>query len=313
MSLQKLKGKQQEIYCFRIPFSVEWVQHLCLRYMWTQQFQNYLSCWIADVRTDPKMCNSVVSFCLVYNDVTVISNKQWQGFPQTLPCVRIAWRACSCGWLGSTCRASESGVLVMPQICIPNWFPGGATAACSETALWEPLLRLPSASMIITHGRGNLFYFTLCICKKTWKITMGTEIIFLNFILFIFLYSRILLVIYFIHISVYMSIPISQFITPPPPPPATFAPGVHTFVLYICVSISVLQTGSSVPFSRFHIYAIIYDICFSLSDLLHSVWQSLDASTSLQMTQFCSFLWLSNIPLYICTTSSLSIRLLMGI
>ena len=41
---------------------------------------------------------------------------------------------------------------------------------------------------------------------------------FLNFrILFIFLYSRFLLVIYFIHINVYLSIPISQFITPPPP------------------------------------------------------------------------------------------------
>ena len=59
-------------------------------------------------------------------------------------------------------------------------------------------------------------------------------------------------------------------------------------------------------FSRFHIYALIYDICFSLSDLLHSVWQSLDPSTSQQMTQFHSFLWLSNIPLYIYTTSSLS-------
>ena len=40
-------------------------------------------------------------------------------------------------------------------------------------------------------------------------------------------------------------------------------------------------------FSRFHIYVLIYDICFSLSDILHSVWQSLDPSTSLQMTQFC--------------------------
>ena len=38
-------------------------------------------------------------------------------------------------------------------------------------------------------------------------------------------------------------------------------------------------------FLRFHIYALIYDICFSLSDLLHSVWQSLGPSTSLQMTQ----------------------------
>ena len=41
---------------------------------------------------------------------------------------------------------------------------------------------------------------------------------------------------------------------------------------------------------------------------LHSVWQSLGPSMSLQMTQFHSFLWLSNIPLYICTTSSLSIH-----
>ena len=66
-------------------------------------------------------------------------------------------------------------------------------------------------------------------------------------------------------------------------------------------------------FSRFHIYALTYNICFYLSDLLHSVWQSLDPSMSLQMTQFRSFLWLSNTPLYICTTTSLSIHLSMGI
>ena len=55
------------------------------------------------------------------------------------------------------------------------------------------------------------------------------------------LYSRFLLVIHFIHISVCVSIPISQFIPPPPP----LSPlGVHTIVLYICVSISALQTGS---------------------------------------------------------------------
>ena len=38
-------------------------------------------------------------------------------------------------------------------------------------------------------------------------------------------------------------------------------------------------------------------IVFSFSDLLHFVWQSLGSSTSLQMTQFHSFLWLSNILL----------------
>ena len=53
-------------------------------------------------------------------------------------------------------------------------------------------------------------------------------------------------------------------------------------------------------FFRFHIYVLAQGICFSLSDLLHSVWQTLGPSTSLQITQFCFFLWLSNIPLYMC-------------
>ena len=37
----------------------------------------------------------------------------------------------------------------------------------------------------------------------------------------------------------------------------------------------------------------------------------LKSTASLQITQFCFFLWLSNIPLYICATSSLSIHLSM--
>ena len=44
---------------------------------------------------------------------------------------------------------------------------------------------------------------------------------------------------------------------------------------------------------------ISYVICFSLSDLLHSVWESLVPSMLLQMALFCSFLWLSSIPLCI--------------
>ena len=44
-------------------------------------------------------------------------------------------------------------------------------------------------------------------------------------------------------------------------------------------------------------YVLIYENCFSLSDLLHSVSQDLGSSTSLELTQMCSFLWMSNIPL----------------
>ena len=62
--------------------------------------------------------------------------------------------------------------------------------------------------------------------------------------------------------------------------------------------------------SSHHIYALIYDICFSPSDLLNSVWQTLGSSISfVEMTQFRPLSRLSNIPLYICTTFFLSIHL----
>ena len=59
-----------------------------------------------------------------------------------------------------------------------------------------------------------------------------------------------------------MSIPISQFIPPLPH-------HVHTFVLYVCISIPALQKGHLYHFSRLHIYTLIYNICFSLFHLLH--------------------------------------------
>ena len=47
-------------------------------------------------------------------------------------------------------------------------------------------------------------------------------------------------------IHVNPNLPIDHTTIPTPPPLSPL--GVHTFVLYICVSISALQTGSSVPF-----------------------------------------------------------------
>ena len=151
------------------------------------------------------------------------------------------------------------------------------------------------------------------VLKFEWTNCLNWDsFFFFNFIYF--LYSSFLLVTYFIHVTVYMSIPISQFIPPPRPPTPHFPPLVS--ICFFSTSVSLFLPCKPVHldhFSRFQIYALIYNICFSLSDLLHSVGQSLDPSTSLHMTQFRSFLWLSNIPLYICTTSSLSICLSMGI
>ena len=62
-----------------------------------------------------------------------------------------------------------------------------------------------------------------------------------------------------------------------------------------------------------HSHVLIKDTCFSLSDLLHSIWQILDLSISLQMAQLHPFLWLSNNPLHMYTTTSSSIHLLIAI
>ena len=77
-------------------------------------------------------------------------------------------------------------------------------------------------------------------------------------------------------VYIYTSIPISQFLTPFHPHPLSL--WFCLFVLYVWLSISALQTGSSVPFSRFHICALIYDIFLPLSDLFHSVRPSLGPS-----------------------------------
>ena len=112
---------------------------------------------------------------------------------------------------------------------------------------------------------------------------------------------------FYIWYSVYVNLNLPIYISPLPA-------GIHKFVFYICnSSTSALQKSSFVPFFIFYIQVIPYDIYLSPSDLLHSVRESLGSSMMLQMALFHSFLWLSNIPLYICTSSSLPIPLLMDI
>ena len=69
-----------------------------------------------------------------------------------------------------------------------------------------------------------------------------------------------------------MSIPIPQFLSSP------FPLGIHMFVLYVCLYFSFLNKIIYTNLFRLHICALIYGICFSLSDLLHSIWQPLSPS-----------------------------------
>ena len=94
------------------------------------------------------------------------------------------------------------------------------------------------------------------------------------------LYSKFQTVVYFIHNinSVFTSIPASQFLPPDSSPPLPL--GIHTFVLYICVSVSALQIRSSVPFFWTpHMGINMWYLYFS--DLRHCVWHSLSPSTPL--------------------------------
>ena len=118
--------------------------------------------------------------------------------------------------------------------------PGEGQYLSLSAALLCVLAHQLGSSKLLNHffWRTKYFYFNLiwglfifhpCILSAFFAISSLVFQLFFFWILFIFLYSRFLLVIHFIHISVYMSIPISQFI-PPPPPPATFPP----WCPYVC-------------------------------------------------------------------------------
>ena len=69
-----------------------------------------------------------------------------------------------------------------------------------------------------------------------------------------------------------------------PSPPLSPCPWIYSLCLFLHK-----YPISHYPFSRFHIYVLEYDIYLSLSDLLHSVKQVVGSSTSLELTQMCSF------------------------
>ena len=118
-------------------------------------------------------------------------------------------------------------------------------------------------------------------------------------------YSIFPLAIYFIHA---LSVLLFQFAPPSPS---------HTVskVCSLCLHLYSCSTDRfiDITFSRFHTYALILETHFSLSDLLHFVRQALGLSISLELIPVHSFLWLRNIALYICITTSLPIHLLMDI
>ena len=91
------------------------------------------------------------------------------------------------------------------------------------------------------------------------------------------LYCSFPLVVCFTHDSVYMSILIFQFISSSPfPCPYWHVHSLYLWLYFLLANKFICNTFFYIP----HIY-IIYNICFSLSELLSFVWQTLDPSTYL--------------------------------
>ena len=101
------------------------------------------------------------------------------------------------------------------------------------------------------------------------------------------LYSRFLLVISFIHISVYMSIPIAQFIPPPPLPPTAFPPwcpyicSLH-LCLYSCLANRFICT-IFLDSTYNHLYTIFVFLTY------FTLYDSLQVHPRLYKTQFVPF------------------------
>lgn len=91
----------------------------------------------------------------------------------------------------------------------------------------------------------------------------------------------------------YNAIAVSQFLASP-----------HSFSCFhtcpfLCIYFCTSKKGSiSTTFSlRLPIYVVILWYLFLTFTDHFSMWQTLGSSTSLQLTQFSSFLWLTNIPI----------------
>ena len=94
------------------------------------------------------------------------------------------------------------------------------------------------------------------------------------------------LTICFTHGNVYMPILPSQFFPPSPSPAVSTSP----FSMCACPENRFIST----IFSRFYMYSLIYDICFSLTSF--TVYNRCRFIHLVQLTQTCSFfLWLCNI------------------
>ena len=96
---------------------------------------------------------------------------------------------------------------------------------------------------------------------------------FLKIIFYLFIFKQQFLISYLFYtywcIYVNPNLPVHLTTTTTPATFPSWCPYVCS--LHLCLAFLPCKLVHLYNFSRFHIYALIFDICFSLSDLLHSV------------------------------------------
>ena len=117
------------------------------------------------------------------------------------------------------------------------------------------------------------------------------------------------LIIYFIYNSVYVLIPISQFIPPLPYPLAFFFSIYPINLFFTFVTLLLFVYVYLHLFFWFHIKVISYDITFCVwcTSLIMAISRSIHVATNRSI--FCNFYDWVIFHFFICTTSSLSISL----
>ena len=144
--------------------------------------------------------------------------------------------------------------------------------------------------LFLLYSKVNQLYVYICLLFGGFPSRFGQH----RALEFPVHYDRFSLVAYFIcsTSSVY------TYVNPSLPfPPTTFLSSLAPIHLFSTTF--ALQIRSPLPFFWIpHICVNMRYLFFSFR--LHSVWQFLGSSISLQVTQFHSFLWLRNSPLCIC-------------
>ena len=151
------------------------------------------------------------------------------------------------------------------------------------------LLSIISSTSVSFYENSLLFLFSVCVCLMlSWNLYTHappscaslplphpTSLGHQGALRWAPCVTQLLLTCYLFYTILFMSVSFSPFVLFSPPP----LPSVHESALYICISTPVLQIGSSEQLSLYTTpsfsipyICIIYDIYFSLSDLLHSVW-----------------------------------------